>query len=600
MSGQWQGRFFRRVFTRLALLLSIGLLTVCGITWQLTHSWAREYTADQLAKSMGLVQLAISARWPFESSEGLAAECRRIHDQSNLRITIIDLTGTVLADSDTDAHAMENHSGRPEIVQAIKGGIGRDERHSASVGRPFMYVAMPILREGKVSAIVRTAAPIEDITTRENALVQWIALVLVASLSISLVTAWLLARALAGPIQRVSSWAHDLATGDLDTHVRVREQDEVGQVAASLERMRSILAQRVSEVQQQRQNLEVTMTHLEEGVVAADAAGRVLMVNAAALRMLGAPGEMVGAELRSQLGTSPLGRMWEEAMRSDEPELRRELRLPRAESESDQAVDVSITRVRGTDTPIEWLMCLRDITELAKSVAIKTDFVANASHELRTPVASIRAAVDTLREDGLDRQMRDRFISIIDRNVERLQLLTEDLMHLNRVESASVELTMSRFRVEEVIDSLTTSFAQAFELKKAEFVAHTEVEELNSDRRWLEIVLRNLIDNAVKFVGENGRVDMKCRRVGEAAQFEVTDNGCGIPSPDVERVFERFYQVDKSRALNVGGTGLGLAIVKHAVHAMGGEVFITSEVDRGTTVRFTVPASVPREQFAVV
>jgi two-component system phosphate regulon sensor histidine kinase PhoR len=600
MSGQWQGRFFRRVFTRLALLLSIGLLTVCGITWQLTHTWVREYTADQLATSMGLVQNALSARWPFKSTDDLAAECRRIHDQSDLRITIIDPSGRVLADSNADPHSMDNHAGRPEVQEAMKGGVGRDQRLSASVGHSFMYVAMPIIQDGKVSAIVRTAAPIEDITTRENALVQWIGLVLVSSLSISLVTAWLLARALARPIQRVSSWAHGLATGDLNTRMEVREQDEVGQVAASLERMRSILAERVREVQQQRQNLEVTMTHLEEGVVAVDAEGRVLMVNASAQRLLKAPRDLVGTELATQLVSSPLGRAWDEARRSHEPELRREVRLTRDDSDFARSVDVSITRVRVADTPIRWLMCLRDITELAKSAAIKTDFVANASHELRTPVASIRAAVDTLRDDGLDQQTRDRFISIIQRNVDRLQLLTDDLMHLNRVETATVELTVSRFRMDEVLDSLRASFSEAFAQKGAAFIAETEIEELHSDRRWLEIVLRNLVDNAVKFVGVNGRVELRCRRVGDAAEFEVNDNGCGIPSPDVDRVFERFYQVDKSRGLNIGGTGLGLAIVKHAVHAMGGHVSITSELDRGTTVRFSVPASVARDELAAV
>jgi two-component system phosphate regulon sensor histidine kinase PhoR len=339
----------------------------------------------------------------------------------------------------------------------------------------------------------------------------------------------------------------------------------------------------------------------------------VLTANSAARKLLELNGTLVGWPLSVGLRPGPLASLWSEAVANQRGDVRRDIVLDTGGSR--RTVDVAVTRVTDANSPIAWLLCLRDVTEQARSAAMKADFVANASHELRTPVAAIRAAVETLAGEGLDLATRRRFMDMIDRNALRLADLTENLMHLNRVESASAELKFSATPVKELFAALRQSFSECLRQKqatlrtrlvetascggegpdkKAEDVAGqaagpAEWTEIVTDRRCLELILNNLVDNAVKFIGLGGWVEVRCRLDGDRAWFEVEDNGCGIPAEDLDRVFERFYQVDKSRSLNVGGTGLGLAIVKHAVHSLGGEVTIRSEVGRGTTVEIWVP-----------
>ncbi len=586
---RWPGRFFTRVFTRLGLLLAVGMLVVGGFAWQIMQHWLREYTVEQLQNNAHLARLAVEKSWPILTPGALQEECRLVREQTGLRMTVVAPDGRVLGDSDANPAEMENHASRPEVAAALKGEVGLHERHSASVQHPYLYVALPLHVNNELVAVVRIAAPADDIQRRERAIKQLIGTGLAVALLLALLLAWFLSKALAAPIQRVSAWAQQLATGDLVTRLEVRGDDEIKQVAEAMDQMRSKLSARIREAQQQRQDLEITVGNLEEGVIAVNREGIVLLANAAARRLLGLSYSPVGGPLAEQLSNRGLRRYWEEALSKGLSETRRELRLENGDTV--RTVDVSILHVTQIETPIAWLVCLRDITAIARSVAMKTDFVANASHELRTPVASIRAAVETLCEEGLDEPTRRRFLSIIERNVERLQNLTEDLMHLNKVESVAMELTESAFDPAEVFAAMRAMFEDALRLKGAELTYLSDVSVVYTDQRWLELVLKNLVDNAVKFVGAGGRVELLCTAVGDKVAFEVRDNGCGIPPEDRDRVFERFYQVDKSRAMNAGGTGLGLAIVKHAVSAMRGEVTITSTVGVGTRVRFTIPAT---------
>lgn len=591
----WQGKFFRRVFSRLAILLSVGMLVVAVLTWEIMQRWLHDYTTDQLINSAQVARLAMERLGMPADPPTLQAECREVRKATGLRMTMIDVNGNVIADSDADPSSMENHAARPEVAAALGGQVGRDKRLSASVGHPYAYVAVPIMRDGKVATIVRMAAPAEDLDRREGAIKALIGTGLAVALPVALLTAWFLARALAAPIQRVSAMAKQLSTGDLVTRVEAEAEDEVGQVAESLEKMRETLAKRVRQVQQQRKDLETTVSQLEEGVIAVDRDGVILLANASARRLLAAPDSAVSSLLADQLPRGPLQRAWHEALAENSPELRQEISIADPPTGAPRTIDISIMHVSEADSKIAWLICLRDITELARSVAMKTDFVANASHELRTPVAAIRAAVETLGENGLDEATRRRFMSMIERNVGRLQDLTEDLMHLNKVESPAVELTKTIFDPVEIFSNLRISFSDTLAAKNASFTYSSNVKQVFTDQRWLDLVLKNLVDNAAKFIGEGGRIELRCRADGAKVFFEVQDTGCGIGSEHLERVFERFYQVDKWRRQNAGGTGLGLAIVKHAVHAMRGEVSITSTVGVGTTVSFWIPADVPAD-----
>lgn len=582
-----QGNFFKRVFTRLGLMMCIGMLLVAAFAWQIMQHWLSDYNVEQLRNSAHLATRVVAGSWS-ESSASLQEGCLQIKNDTGLRTTVILPDGDVIADSDAPAKSMANHSDRPEVIEALQGRIGVNRRLSASVGHSFVYVAAPLIIDGATVAIVRIAAPFEDLARRERVIWQLIAAGLCVALPLALMIAWFMSRGLAAPIQRVGAWANRLGRGDLATRLEVEGDDEIRQVAAALDRMRRNLSDRIQEAHQQRRDLAITIGTLEEGVIAVNQEGIVLLVNPAAIRILGIAHSLVGGPIVEQIPDRGLRRLWEETTSSGSKEVRREIIL--TSNGVARTVDALIIHVVDTETPIAWLMCLRDITAIAKSVAMKSDFVANASHELRTPVAAIRAAVDTLREPGLDANAQARFMAMIDRNLMRLQALTDDLMNLSKVESVNIELNYSTFDLEEVYTNLRATFGQVLSAKQATFTMKSDVGPIHTDQRWLELILKNLIDNAVKFIPEGGRIKLSCRREDKFAVFEVEDDGCGIPMEDIDRVFERFYQVDRSRGMNQGGTGLGLAIVKHAVNAMQGKVAIRSKVGEGTVVSFQIPA----------
>ena len=560
---------------------------LCVMTWRISQRSLRATAEEHLARMARVA--AVTIRPVMTDAAALQRRVADLRTRSGERVTVIDATGTVLADSDTRAADMENHKDRPEVVAALAGREGHDRRTSHSVGVAFLYTAVPFVADDRVTHVIRVAAPVTELERREADLVEWIAVALLVALPASLIIAYFLSKALADPIQQVSALAQRLATGDLSTRVEASDVQEVDQVARSLDAMRAHLAERIREVQQQRQDLEVTLSRLEEGVVSLDREGRVITANTAARRYLGVDSPIFGQPLRDHLTSRGLVRLWEEAQSGNVTELRRDVSL----TVMDETLTISavVIRVDWPDTPIAWLLCLRDITALAQSVAMKTDFVANASHELRTPVATIRAAIDTLADDSLDAPSRRRFLDVIHRSVERLQNMTEDLMHLNRVESPTFEPQRSRFNPTDVLNALAGQFADRIRAKQATLDLDGDVREMIGDRRSLELILKNLLDNAIKFIAEGGRVSLRCRRDGRHVRFEVADNGCGIPPEDQDRVFERFYQVDKSRSQNLGGTGLGLAIVKHAVQALGGELTLTSAVGAGTTIVIVLPDS---------
>lgn len=579
------GRFFRRVFIRLGLLLAAGMVLLCAVTWRITQNWLRENAHDHLGRVVSLASFELERS--LDDLKRLEVETISMRDRCGYRLTVIAPDGRVLADSDAPPGEMENHADRPEIRTALAGKIGHHRRLSHSVGRSFVYCAGPIYRDSRLIGVVRVAAPAAEIERSEAVLLQWIGAALAVALPITLTIAYFLARALARPVQHVSGLAERLATGDLNTKIDLQDDDEVGQVARALDKMRIHLADRIREGQQQRQDLEVTLGRLEEGVIATDRDGRVLTDNASARRILGATQPLYGRPLQDQLPVAALQRLWEATNGTGATESQRDIAMN--VQDEPRTISASVIRVDLPGTPIARLLCLRDITDLARSMAMKADFVANASHELRTPVATIRAATDTLAADDLDAATRTRFLAIIDRAVERLKNLTEDLMQLNRVESPSFEPVINQFDPRELLTGVASLFAGAIQTKRANIIVECGVSLMSSDRKTIELILKNLVDNAVKFIPEGGRVSLRCTPVGRKIRFAVEDNGCGIPLADQDRVFERFYQVDKSRSQSQGGTGLGLSIVKHAVNALDGELTLKSEPGTGTTVTFLVP-----------
>ena len=591
----------------LANLLIVGLvLTVAGVlSYQfLNAEYLREVSAyqDQLA---GVAQQYVERAWPQGPAEmdrlckqfptPQAAEGPGEPERLPVRLTIVAADGRVLGDSRGNPAEMENHSGRPEVREALAGRTGTSAHRSETFDAPYRYVALPIYQAGEAAPVgaVRVAMPqvaiAETQAVLRHALIWTVVAVLAVFAPLALLVNWIWYR----PLKRLARAARGLASGDLEGRVRIRGSTELAQLAQALNEMRERLAQHIKIITAQRQGLEQVIATLGEGLIAIGVGDRVVMANQAALDLL-APGESAptGRHLQTLVRAPAIIDIYHEALR-DGRAIRRQIEFDvRGASRS---LDVQVAPVGGgAGEGLVGLIVVRDVTDLVRAAAMKSEFVANASHELRTPLATLRAAVDSLTgADLADPESTAKLIAILDRHVRRLEGLPLDLLDLHQVETAKHELALQPIPVASLLESARTQFAARAAEKGIllELAAAHPEDVFASDRPLIELMLRNLVDNAIKFTPGGGRVACRLDRDGARVRLVVSDTGVGISREDQGRVFERFFQADDARSGDPGsrGTGLGLAIVKHACERLGATVSLESELGKGTTVTVVVP-----------
>jgi two-component system phosphate regulon sensor histidine kinase PhoR len=497
------------------------------------------------------------------------------------RITVIRTDGVVLADSEHDPATMENHAGRPEVRRAIAGSVGVASRNSETVGRPFRYVALPP-EQGR---IVRLAISLDRVTDRLQRARMLIAVAALVALAVGLGAAWLIARTLTRPLAAVNEAAARIARGDLAVKAPEEGSAEVSALAATINLMASELAARIGEAQADRRTRDLVLSALDEGVVLMDDRGGVRYANPAAIRLLG---RMAGDVPLVAAGTSPDPFI--------SPVVRRLVgRAFDVGSVQEQELEIGQPprTVLATAFPAGGeglvLLVLRDVTEARKVDAIRRDFVAAASHELKTPVASIQAAAETLSHAmDEDPEAARRFVANLHRDSERLSRIVMDLLDLSRLESERPTLEDVRLDLlarEEIdrVGELTLEAGLNVEVS-------TDPVTVRGSRKDLALLLSNLLDNAVRYTHQGGTIRVHVAGENGPARVEVSDTGIGIPSRELPRIFERFYRVDRARSRETGGTGLGLAIVKHVAEQHGGRVEASSELGKGSTFVVTLPS----------
>lgn len=417
-------------------------------------------------------------------------------------------------------------------------------------------------------------------------------------------------------IYRLTATAHRLARGDLSVPIDADGADEVSLLSRSLERMRDRLRRQLVTIEYQGRTLESLLAQLHEGVVVSDPQGRIVLMNPAAARFLGPPADRNDG--RTALPNPPV----EDFIRH--PDLRRmmlsdaggdghvnERRLDIQLDDGSLSIlarawDIALPAVNGdagtdesTGRVVGRLLVLTDITELTRAMQVRSDFVANASHELRTPISAIRAAVDTVLKIDVAVEAEDtkRFLSVIARHTSRLEALVGDLLDLSRLENPTASFQPTILRLPGFCDELHDRWSDEIQRKQLHWRCDfaDDCSSVFANPYLLRLVLDNLVDNAVKFTDSGGQIGVACRRREKSVVIEVFDSGCGIAPQDHQRVFERFYQIEAARspagesAARSRGTGLGLSIVKHAVAAMGGSVLLDSAPGRGTRVTVTIP-----------
>jgi len=506
------------------------------------------------------------------------------------RVTIIGADGRVLADSSLSGAALsavENHGGRAEVVGALAGRVSRAERVSATVGVRLLYAAVPIYRAGEVAGVARLSRGSERIEAQGKALWRSGALAGLIALAASGLVSLLLSAGLGRSLAEIMQTARQLASGDLAARIRVSREDELGELARIVNHSADELQQRLAEIARDRGRTDAILSAMDDGVLAVDHRGIVMLANPSLARAMA---------LRS-----PFGRHYLETIRQPEVAALVEDVLRTADRCS---IEVEILALRRSFTitgvpfpgvegaPHGAVLTFNDTTERQQVDAMRRDFVANASHELRTPLTSIRGFVEALEDGAKDQPgTAERFLGKIRTHADRMAALVEDLLELSRLESSARAPEPDETRPGEVAADVVASFAEQAG-RKPLTLRHEErgVGAVYTDRERLRRILENLVDNAVKYTPAGGSVVVTTTAGPDgSARIEVKDDGPGIEAEHRERIFERFYRVDKARSRELGGTGLGLAIVKHLAESIGAEVTLESEPGRGSSFTVLLP-----------
>jgi signal transduction histidine kinase len=506
---------------------------------------------------------------------------RDITEQIGHRVTLMATDGTVIADSFVDPERIamvENHADRPEFRAVLYGGerVGFADRVSETVGMTLIYAARMSVLDGQ-PVVLRISAPRTDVDATVARVQRSVALAGVLALIVAIGAAYALSATVARPLVVLADRARRLAEGDFTVtapHVRI---GEIQDVSVAFNKLTDELRARLNDLERERDGMETLIDCMAEGVVALTEDGRLFRTNRTARALLDMPEVTTGAPIGAVVRHPELRDALKDSVKR--PEQSRELEI------GDQHMLLA-SRALDLGGSVTTLL---DITELRRMERVRSDFVANASHELKTPLTSIRGYAEALADDDPPEEVRRKFLASILQNTLRLQKLVDDLLDLSRLESggwtANVEPVWVPDAVREAWDLVSSNESQ-----KVQFQLQGEA-AVSGDRQGLVHVLRNLLENAVRHTPPEGHVRVDIERTAQTVAIEVTDDGEGIPAQALPRIFERFYRADSARARHVGGTGLGLAIVKHLVGAMGGQVAAESELGHGTTIRVILPAA---------
>lgn len=579
-----------QLYTSYLLLIVLVLLAVSWYFSAELRSFHFQQTANDLLARAQLVEQQLPEQISDSSRPGLSGLINRLGEQSNTRITVIQKDGRVLADSQKDPLKMDNHGQRPEVLQAFAGGQGRSIRFSHTLGQSLMYVALPVYAQGQLVGCVRTALPVSGIDATLEGIYRQL---LLGGLGIAVLLApicWWLSRRLSHPLELMTAGAQRFSRGELDIPLEVTGSVETGRLAKAMNLMAVELAERIDLEVKQRSEIEAILGSMIEGIVAIDNDERVIRINSAAAELFELSTQLrPGRPIQELIRQADLQRFIRRALTLQEP-LEEELVM---HGLNKRYLHVLATPLTGNgDERIGVLIVLHDLTRLRQLESVRRDFVANVSHELKTPITAIRGAVETLLDDAGKDDPGQRFLQIIFKQSERLNALVEDLLDLSRIEQGVNEggWELSRSNLLPVLESTRAACESLLSEQQIDLQINCP-EQLKGriNRPLLEQAIINLLTNAIKYSEPGGRVVVEATELKEQVCIRVQDFGCGIEPEHLPRLFERFYRADLARSRSLGGTGLGLAIVKHVVHAHYGEVRVDSELGKGSCFTILLP-----------
>ncbi len=525
-------------------------------------------------------------------SEDLDSFVDRISRGIPIRVTVIQFDGEVLADTSRSGaflDRMDDHSNRPEIREALKSGRGVSIRSSTSLGIEMMYVAIPWEQDGVLRGTVRTALPLRSVNAALGQVRRTLIITTLGAMVLTLLITWGGSRLLLRTLLNLISAARSIAAGEHTNQLMTNRRDELGELSRALHNVTNEIAGQIQLLKRERNQLEVILNGLREGVLVVSHKGRMVLANKAAREILGFSGRLEGESLGTVVRHPRLQEILVTALETEGIETEHEWKLFGPDPLN---LVVHTTYFEyGEDDP-GMVAVFYDITERTRLENIRRDFVASASHELRTPVTAIRGYAETLRDGALNDPTRARsFVENLHRQSLRLSTLVEDLLSLSRLDSGEETITTQEINLESILQAALKQVEFAAIDKDIQLIVEVPTKQVIAEETALVQVLVNLLDNAIKYSPKGRNIWVTSKESAESVVLSVRDEGYGIPKEHQSRIFERFYRVDPARSRELGGTGLGLAIVKHLVQSLKGRVEVASEPGKGAIFTLTLPTS---------
>ena len=567
----------RLLFTYIALVF-VTLMASQISFWSSGQRFLQQQSEAQYTDQAELIR-DVFEQTDFAGTADYDAFAKKYARRQEVRITIIDMDGTVLGESEESPSDMENHKDREEVKKAMTGESASIVRRSSTLGMDYCYCAVPV-RTDSFEGVLRVSVPLEELHAlrleymRSTIFMLAIGVLLIAGLVIAFT------RFIADPIDEVIEAAGKIAEGSYGIRLKTRQNSQIGKLADSFNWMSGRLEAAVKELKDRNNELEAILRSMRNGVLAINGRDEILFYNDALMNLIGHRGDFLGESVYHLVRSSLIFDVIEKV---------RESRDVICEEGQSRIMGEQYLRITGTvlnrekEQSRSVLLIIEDITDVKKLENMRSDFVSNVTHELKTPLTSIRGFVDTLKQGAIkDEQYARKFLDIIDIEAERLYTLIQDILLLSEIESGS-DYNIQDCDVNGIIDETLNLLQPKIEQKPEVDVIF---QPCNPDR--MKQLFINLIDNAVKNT-EKGSVTVTCRVHNDHLMISVKDTGIGIPKEHLSRIFERFYRVDKGRSRKMGGTGLGLSIVKHIVEMYEGDIFVSSEVGEGTEFIIKLP-----------
>ncbi|MET3506017.1 two-component system histidine kinase PnpS [Halalkalibacter oceani] len=589
-----------RLRFRLVLaVVSITLIVMASLSFiigQLYEDFYLNSLTERLKKEADLTAYMLAKEdLASEEIQQLAID---FSEELQARVTIILADGSVVGESETDPALMDRHDLRPEIRAILAGEEGRSIRFSETVKEELLYYAVPIVDDqNEEIGFVRLGLPTTTLAEMNQTIWGILAISFSVAFIIIVAVTYRVANQMISPIESATAVANELAEGNYKARTSEGRKDEIGQLTRSINVLAHNLEQMTTRYQTQQERLETLIENMGSGLILINVRGDITLMNRTCRDIFQENTDLWINQLYHDVIKHKELNKIVQAIFITEKKQRKQVHF--VVQQEIRHFDIYAAPIMSRNDRLTGIaLVLHDITELKKLEQVRKDFVANVSHELKTPVTSIKGFSETLLDGAMETApLREKFLNIIYKESERLQGLIHDLLELSRIEQQYFELNWQPTNVERVIEDVIVILKEKAEEKGISLLLHTQGDsQMEGDPERMKQIVINLVNNAITYTPDGGQIDLFLHGKESEVELLVQDTGVGISEKEIPRIFERFYRVDRARSRNSGGTGLGLAIVKHLVEAHHGSIHVTSKPGEGTCFSLTFPRTQEEEQ----